>query len=58
MPDIVKFPHPVNGCRREYGKGKSRLIVDACQLSADLYEVITMRPGGEEIELVRSALRS
>lgn len=55
MSDIVKFPHPVSGCRKEYGGGKNRLIVDACQLSADLYEVITMRPGGEEIELVRVA---
>ena len=42
MSDIIKFPHPVSGCRTEYGSGKSRLIVDACQLSADLYEVITM----------------
>ena len=55
MSDIIKFPHPVSGCRTEYGSGKSRLIVDACQLSADLYEVITMRPHGEEIELVRVA---
>ena len=55
MSDIIKFPHPVSGCRIEYGKGQSRLIVDACQISADLYEVITMRPHGEEIELVRVA---
>lgn len=55
MSDIIKFPHPVSGCRTEYGSGKSRLIVDACQISADLYEVITMRPHGEEIELVRVA---
>mgnify|MGYP000762667757 FL=1 len=55
MSDIIKFPHPVSGCRTEYGSGKSRLIVDACQLSADLYEVITMRPRGEEVELVRVA---
>ena len=55
MSDIVKFPHPVSGCRKEYGGGKNRLIVDACQLSADLYEVIAMRPRGEEIELVRVA---
>ena len=55
MSDIIKFPHPVSGCRTEYGSGKSRLIVDACQLSSDLYEVITMRPHGEEIELVRVA---
>lgn len=40
MSDIIKFPHPVSGCRTEYGSGKSRLIVDACQLSADLYEVM------------------
>ena len=51
MSDIIKFPHPVSGCRTEYCSGKSRLIVDACQLSADLYEVITMRPRGEEVEL-------
>lgn len=55
MSDIIKFPHPVSGCRTEYGSGKSRLIVDACQISADLYEVITMRPHGEEIELARVA---
>ena len=55
MSDIIKFPHPVGGCRTEYGSCKSRLIVDACQLSADLYEVSTMRPHGEEIELVRVA---
>lgn len=55
MSDIIKFPHPVSGCRTEYGSGKSRLIVDACQISADLYEVITMRPHGDEIELVRVA---
>ena len=55
MSDIIKFPHPVSGCRTEYGSGKSRLIVDACQISADLYEVITMRPHGEEIELMRVA---
>lgn len=55
MSDIIKFPHSVSGCRTEYGSGKSRLIVDACQLSDDLYEVITMRPRGEEVELVRVA---
>ena len=55
MSDIIKFPHPVSGCRTEYGSGKTRLIVDACQLSDDLYEVITMRPRGEEVELVRVA---
>ena len=55
MSDIVKFPHPVSGCRAEYGSHKNRLVIDACQLSPDLYEVITMRPHGEEIELIRTA---
>lgn len=55
MSDFAQFPRPVKGCRAEYGSGKTRLIVDACQISADLYEVITMRPHGEEIELVRVA---
>ena len=55
MSDFAQFPRPVKGCRAEYGSGKTRLIVDACQLSSDLYEVITMRPHGEEIELVRVA---
>ena len=47
MSDFAQFPRPVKGCRTEYGSGKTRLIVDACQLSDDLYEVITMRPRGE-----------
>lgn len=55
MSDFAQFPRPVKGCRAEYGSGKTRLIVDACQLSDDLYEVITMRPRGEEVELVRVA---
>lgn len=55
MSDHLRFPRPVKGCRAEYGSHKNRLIIDACQLSADLYEVITMRPGGEEVELVRVA---
>ena len=55
MSDFAQFPRPVKGCRTEYGSGKTRLIVDACQLSDDLYEVITMRPRGEEVELVRVA---
>lgn len=53
MSDFAQFPRPVKGCRAEYGSGKTRLIVDVCQLSDDLYEVITMRPRGEEIELAR-----
>ena len=41
MSDFAQFPRPVKGCRAEYGSGKTRLIVDACQLSDDLSEVIT-----------------
>ena len=55
MSDFAQFPRPVKSCRAEYGSGKTHLIVDACQLSDDLYEVITMRPRGEEVELVRVA---
>jgi hypothetical protein len=53
MKDYYKIPVHVKGCRTEYGSGKHRLIIDACQLADDLYEVITMRPGGEAVELVR-----
>lgn len=49
------YSHPVKGCRTEYGTGKNRLVIDACQLDDETYEIITMRPHGEEIELVRVA---
>lgn len=49
MSDFAQFPRPVKGCRAEYGSGKTRLIVDACQLSDDLYEVITMRPAARRL---------
>jgi hypothetical protein len=49
MKDYYKIPVHVEGCRTEYGSGKHRLIIDACQLSPDLYEVIAMRPTGAEI---------
>ena len=49
MSDFAQFPRPVKGCRAEYGSGKTRLIVDACQLSDDLYEVITMRPRASSV---------
>lgn len=55
MKDYFKVPLHVVGCRTEYGKGKHRLIIDACQLSPDLYEVIAMRTTGAEIELNRFA---
>lgn len=55
MKDYYKIPVHVEGCRTEYGSGKHRLIIDACQLADDLYEVIAMRPDGEAVELVRVA---
>lgn len=53
MKDYYKIPVHVEGCRTEYGSGKHRLIIDACQLSPDLFEIIAMRPTGAEIELKR-----
>ena len=53
MKDYYKIPVHVEGCRTEYGSGKHRLLIDACQLAPDLYEVIAMRPTGAEIELRR-----
>lgn len=58
MKDYYKIPVHVEGCRTEYGSGKHRLIIDACQLADDLYEVIAMRPDGEAVELVRVATES